>query len=95
MKYDKAHGIEGDDGVRVIFHGCRCQECNNIVMDAKDSDGGSVWLSMSPGSFRRLLGQMTALAEHVALDNDPSPALDGNRIKKQEGPRSKNKRKGT
>jgi len=77
MEYDKVHGIERTDGVGVIFHGCRCGECDNVVMETTDSDDGSVFLTLSPGAFRRLLAEMKTLAKHVAVGNDPNPRLDG------------------
>jgi len=93
MKNDTVHGIERNDGVGVIFHGCGCGDCDNVIMEAADSEGGSVSLTMNPGSFRRLLGEMMALAEHVAFGNDSSPDLDGKTVGKHEGSRFKGNRK--
>ena len=93
MEYDKVHGIERNDGVGVIFHGCGCGDCDNVIMEAKDSEGGSVWLTINPGSYRRLLGEMMALAEHVAFGNDSGPDLDGEPVRKHEGSRWKANRK--
>ncbi len=44
-------------------------------------------------SSRRLLGEMMALAEHVAFGNDSGPDLDGEPVRKHEGSRWKANRK--